>query len=421
MSLPISFLIGRAFVEILLFTISIYTISSLKNWKKYIFNKEYLILLLFFYYLFICLSTFINLEILTKATDSNLLLKSLLNFRFIVYILSIWYVLEQIRFNKTYFLFIIGIYFLFLLDGYIQFFYGQNIFGYTITSRITGIFGNEYNFGSYIQKIVPIILILWFLIFKNNKKYFLLLLSLISLSSIIIIFSGDRAALILFFFFLITAFVCLPYLRKILLFNFVITLLLASFIFFAGIGKNLDPLKQRYNINSEYNNINLSIKNLNDSSFLKYIPRDHYGHFLVVNEMLKDNLFFGKGIKSFRVLCRGKLGNLYLVPNGVCSTHPHNYYLQSLSAGGLLAFILLTVIFLIFFIKMIAIFIRLFRYKQFDNTLNLAVVTVFIYFWPLTPTGNFFSNWIAGFNCFVLGMYLFLDSRFKNKNNILTK
>ena len=408
-------------MEFLLIIISIYTISSLKNWKKYFFDKEYLIFLLFFYYFFICFSTFINLEILTKATDSNLLLKSLLNFRFIVYILSIWYIFEQIKFNKTYFLFIIGIYFLFLLDGYIQFFYGQNVLGYTLTSRISGIFGDKYYFGSYIQKIVPIILILWFLIFKNNKKYFLLLLSIISLSSIIIIFSGDRAASILFYFFLITAFLFLPYLRKILLFNFIITLLITFLIFSTGIGKNLSSLKNRYNINSQYNIINMSIKDLDDSSFLKYIPRDHYGHFLVVKEMLKDNLFFGKGIKSFRVLCRGKLGNLYLVPNGVCSTHPHNYYLQSLSAGGLIAFILLTVIFLIFFIKMIKIFIGLFRYKQFDNTLNLAVVTVFIYFWPLTPTGNFFSNWIAGFNCYVLGMYLFLDSRFKNKNNILTK
>ena len=35
-------------------------------------------------------------------------------------------------------------------------------------------------------------------------------------------------------------------------------------------------------------------------------------------------------------MCRGNLGNLYPVEGGVCSTHPHNYYLQSISAGGII-------------------------------------------------------------------------------------
>ena len=151
------------------------------------------------------------------------------------------------------------------------------------------------------------------------------------------------------------------------------------------------------------------------STKLKFIPRDYYGHYLVVKEMLKDNLFFGKGIRSFRVLCRGNLGNLYPVENGVCSTHPHNYFLQSLSAGGLIAFGFLSFVFLIFAFKMLKLFLSLFDNKKNNNILKLATITVFVFFWPIIPTGNFFSNWVAGFNCFAIGLFLFINSRFQKK------
>ena len=117
-------------------------------------------------------------------------------------------------------------------------------------------------------------------------------------------------------------------------------------------------------------------------------------------------------------MCRGKLGNLYPVKNGVCSTHPHNYYLQSLSAGGLTAFLLLFIIFLFFSFKLIKIFFKLFN-TQKNYILSLAIITFFVYLWPLTPTGNFFSNWIACFNCFALAIYLFLNSDTGDKKKLL--
>ena len=401
---PISFLFGRTFVEVFLILISIYTIVNLKKWKKYIIDNDYIIILLFFFYFAVCLSTLINLEILNKLTDKPLLLKSFLNFRFIIYIISVWYVLDEIIFKKKIFIFTIGVYILFLVDGYTQFFSGQNLLGYQLisTGRLTGIFEDEQIFGSYIQKVLPLVIILFILIFKDKVNYLKSLLIILSFSSIIIFFSGDRSALLLYSLFLILNLIYLSNLRKIILLNFLITSLLTSVIIFTGAGKNLKSLDKRYNLKSHYNM--LINKNNASSTKLKFVPRDYYGHYLIVKEMTKDNLIFGKGIKSFRVMCRT---NLYPVENGVCSTHPHNYYLQSLSSGGLIAFFFLSLIFLIFTFKLIKLLFNLFNNKKNNNILSLTIITVFVYLWPIIPTGNFF-------NCFALGLFLFANSKFKN-------
>ena len=383
----------------------------MKKWKKYIIDNDYIIILLFFFYFAVCLSTLINLEILNKLTDKPLLLKSFLNFRFIIYIISVWYVLDEIIFKKKIFIFTIGVYILFLVDGYTQFFSGQNLLGYQLisTGRLTGIFEDEQIFGSYIQKVLPLVIILFILIFKDKVNYLKSLLIILSFSSIIIFFSGDRSALLLYSLFLILNLIYLSNLRKIILLNFLITSLLTSVIIFTGVGKNLKSLDKRYNLKSDYNM--LINKNNASSTKLKFVPRDYYGHYLIVKEMTKDNLIFGKGIKSFRVMCRT---NLYPVENGVCSTHPHNYYLQSLSSGGLIAFFFLSLIFLIFTFKLIKLLFNLFNNKKNNNILSLTIITVFVYLWPIIPTGNFFNNWISGFNCFALGLFLFANSKFKN-------
>ena len=410
---PISFLFGRTLVEVFLILFSIYTIVNLKKWKKYIIDNDYIVILLFFFYFAVCLSTLINLEILNKLTDKPLLLKSFLNFRFIIYIISVWYVLDEIIFKKNIFIFTIGVYILFLVDGYTQFFSGQNLLGYQLisTGRLTGIFEDEQIFGSYIQKVLPLVFILFILIFKDKVNYLKSLLIILSFSSIIIFFSGDRSALLLYSLFLILSLIYVSILRKIILLNFLITSLLTSVIIFTGVGKNLKSLDKRYNLKSDYNI--LINKNNASSTKLRFVPRDYYGHYLIVKEMTKDNLIFGKGIKSFRVMCRT---NFYPVENGVCSTHPHNYYLQSLSSGGLIAFFFLSLIFLIFTFKLIKLFFNLFNDKKNNNILTLTIITVFVYLWPIIPTGNFFNNWISGFNCFAIGLYLFINSNLKNKS-----
>ena len=378
---PISFLFGRLFVELSLFLFTLVAILSFKKWSKFLLDKSPIIILLFLFYLTVFVSTINNHEILSKVTDQNLILKSFLNFRFILYTVSVWFVLNETKINKNFLKPLIFVYIFFLFDGYVQFFSGENLLGYTNSAgRITGIFEDEYIFGSYIQKVLPIILILIFFSFEMNtlkqKSYLFIILLL---STIIILLSGDRAANYFFYFF---NFVHNLHVR--IEKNFADQLFLSGLIFFCiislGIGKNVQSLDKRYNPKSEFNAH--SLKKENSSPLLKYIPKDHLGHYLVVKEMAKDNLYLGKGIKSFRFMCRGKLGNFYPVKGGVCSTHPHNYYLQSVSSSGVIGLFFLLSIFIYISFKMLLYFIDLFKKKITAFFSNFIDHLCFCFFWP---------------------------------------
>ena len=147
---PISFLIGRVFIELSLFLFTLIALSQFKKWNKFILERSLILILLSLFYLTVLISTIINYEFLSKVTDHNLILKSLLNFRFIIYIISVWFVFQETKINKNFIIPMITVYFLFLFDGYVQFFSGENLLGYSNSAgRITGVFNDEYIFGSY--------------------------------------------------------------------------------------------------------------------------------------------------------------------------------------------------------------------------------------------------------------------------------
>lgn len=412
---PLTFLLGKVIVELFLVLMTTYAFFNIKKFKKYLLQKNFIVILLLFFYIVVFISTINNIDVLSKTTDQNLLLKSIANLRFVIYIISILYILDNIIFKKNFFIITLIVYIIFLADGYVEFLIGENLLGYSNNSnRIAGIFKDEFIFGSYIQKVFPILFLFHLLIykFKLNKKNFIFLSFVLILSTVIISLSGDRSALLLFILYLFLNTLIMKGLRKFFLLNFLISGIIISLLFFFQIGKNLETLNQRYNPSSNYNKYH-SAQISNNKSYLRYISADHLGHFLVVKEMVKDNFIIGKGYKSFRFMCRGKLGNFYPVEKGICSTHPHNYYLQSLSSAGIIGFILLSSIFLFFFHKIYYFLFNIFKNKKKINLIFASsTICMFIYFWPLIPTGNFFSNWISGFNCFAIAMFIFIKSKF---------
>lgn len=408
---PISFTLGRFFVELILVISSIFFFLNINRFKITYLKKNIVIFSLFFYFLFILLSTIHNYEVLKNTTDQNLLLKSILNFRFIIYILSLWMILEEVKFNKNFFWLLLFFFSFIIIDGLFQFINGKNFFGVDIpaTGRVSGVFADENILGSYIQKISPIILTLSLILFNIDKTYKKLLTIFIIICTLLLILTGDRSPILLTLLFFFLSILILKNLRKNFIFAFLFVSITLMLISKFNIGKNLMTLKQRYDPSSHYNQRQ---ENNYENLILKKIPKDYIGHILVVNEMIKDNFYLGKGLKSFRYMCRGKLGNFYPIENGVCSTHPHNYYLQSLSAAGILGFVSLFVIFIFFLRKIFDIFTQR---KNYCLPYISIIITMFMYFWPLIPTGNFFSNWIAGFNCYGLALFLYINSLQNNK------
>ena len=131
----------------------------------------------------------------------------------------------------------------------------------------------------------------------------------------------------------------------------------------------------------------------------------HQSHFISAYRMFIDNPIFGHGPKTFRILCSH---DEYNYDVNSCSTHPHNTYVQLLAETGLVGVIF--VIFLLFYL--IIIMIKQVNSYIFENKLLLSdyqiclIACFIITLWPITPTNNFFNNWMSIVYYLPIGFYL---------------
>ena len=127
--------------------------------------------------------------------------------------------------------------------------------------------------------------------------------------------------------------------------------------------------------------------------------------------IFKTNYLFGSGIKTFYHEC-SNLKKIDFVKwttkrnnKLVCSTHPHNTYVQILSEIGIFGFLMVIYI----FFKVCLINLKLLFDKKKNDLkktyffINLGIILNLM---PLIPSGSFFNNWISlmiffplGFNC----------------------
>jgi len=120
--------------------------------------------------------------------------------------------------------------------------------------------------------------------------------------------------------------------------------------------------------------------------------------YLTAIDVWIDNPIIGNGIKSFRIKCLTKLH----LPNRVCTSHPHNYYLELLNDTGLLGTLLLVCA--IFYL----ITNKFFNFKNYEKNEKLLFICLLIIiiteFFPLRSSGSFFSTTDSSFIFLILGM-----------------
>lgn len=406
--IPISFIAGNLILNL---NILLFIILSLFFYYKEILkidlhNIDKLILLIFIYILMIAFyNNIANYHAENSAKNWTIILKSILFLRFLILYFAIRYLIEKeiINFKSFFYVCFFATTFL-CFDLIFQFYNGSNFFGIEGTPRrMSGIFGDELIAGTYLQRfsIFTFFLVPFFFKIKNKNLFYLFLIVYFSIIFFSLIIAGNRIPLLSFITICFLIIIFEKEFRKYLIFF----LLLISIIFTTS-------YKLSEEIDDHYGTLYLKIIQIftvtDPTSFKisKKLSKERYqGEIFskkipLTNVYVKDmyygyktwelNKYFGGGIKSFRINCpKTKLPN--------CGPHPHNYYLEILSALGTFGLFILVIIFtaIIYYSFVLKYFFR-------SNFKKEKIIIPFMFLFlseifPFKTTGSFFTTGNATF------------------------
>ena len=158
-----------------------------------------------------------------------------------------------------------------------------------------------------------------------------------------------------------------------------------------------------------------SIKEFQNSKELNSLPfyTGHVQIFITSTDLIIDNPLIGKGIKSYRNNC----SSIMHLPNRVCESHPHNFYLDILNDSGFLGLVLILVPVLILLFNTYKEYLKgEERNNNISNWIYLAIImSTLIQFFPFKSSGSFFSTFNSAYTFLILGFLLGLNEmRYKS-------
>ena len=372
---PISLVAGNFFINIF---ILLFSINFFLNFRE---NKIILKNQIFYLMIFFLISLIINVIFSTDPLNSLPRVVKILFIIFFVFEIKRLIQSYTTSYIKYIFLSWFCIFLILIFDIIFELIFGHNMIGNKayMPGRIASFFGDELVVGAFYHGFVLFFLSYFFLELKqkNNILIFLILGTL--LISFLI---GERTNFIKSFLSIII-FVSLSI--KINFKTKIIGLTLVLAVIFTFINFNpgyklrfIDQLKPLFSFNGY-------------SNFLK---ESQYGaHRNASVKILKENLYFGVGIKNFRYeVSKKKYENKeYKETNMRQSTHPHQIHHEFLSETGLFGYI--TFLLFIFF----SIYLGIKNYLKEKNLYQLSsIIFIVITLMPILTSGSFLSTFTSG-------------------------
>ena len=438
---PFSFILGNLFVNVEIVLISVLGLLLYKN-EILNLKKDIVVNFIIFFFILIIISTLVDIY---QDPQNKNLLKSILYLRYFILLLVLDCAVKKENINfKLLFLscFICSTFI--SLDVILQFIIGKNLLGFASNGvHNSGVFGEELIAGGFIQRFGILGILFAAIIFKQGSKHFFTLLLYFTIIIIGTVFSGNRMPVLLMLLFIFLGTILVKEIRFSLILSFFLSLVIIL-ITLKNVNNNVNPSYEDYyksfyrngmklwvEVKDEFKRGNYSELDKDIDNSKKY--SDEYkknflgkkyetivmrtGHSIVYVTAIDtwlDNPIIGGGIKSFRVKC---LKKLYL-PNRMCESHPHNYYLDILNDSGIVGALLIILTISYLLIKKFRNHLN-FKIKYNSNNLIFYVIflNLIIELFPLRSAGSFFSTYNSAFIFFLIGLFLNIDRTFKKIKN----
>lgn len=390
-SLVFSIFIADALI---IFTSILFLITQIYRKNFLIFRNKYFLFFLFFWFYLVINSFFsYNAELSLSRSVPYL--------RFGIFFLAFGYMLALDDFKNKFLQFVLFFLLFVCVDANIQFFIGTNLIGYEAhVSRISSFFKDELVLGGFLLKMYPIFLISIIYLKKKLSLNTFLISSLLFVYFFSVYLSGERTA---FFNFIILNLFLLIILFEKKYAKYLLSFLIILPLIFIYTAKDNDQVLARY----------LSIKEIFNNKTLIIFSKTHENHYKAAFKIYKSYPILGSGLKTFREVCKKPEHN----PIG-CSTHPHNIFMLILSELGLIGIFFYLIAFFYFGLRLVQLFIYKIKNNFSNNSptiLIILIVSVFMSFWPFSPSGNYFNNWLSILNFLPISFLIYYD-----KNKIIT-
>jgi len=372
---PLSLIAGNLFINAFIF---LFSINFFLNFEK---NKIILKNKIFYLMFFFLISLIINVIFSTDPLNSLPRVAKIL--LIIFFIFEIKRLIQSYTPNYIKYIFLSWFY-IFLavvFDIIFELIFGHNMIGNIsyMPGRIASFFGDELVVGAFYHGFILFFLSYYALELKpkNNILIFIILGAL--LVSFLI---GERSNFIKSFLSIIifaSLSIKINFKSKVASLTLVLAVIF-TFIYFNPSYKLrfFDQLKPLFSLNGY-------------SNFLK---ETQYGaHRNASVKILKENLYFGVGIKNFRneVLKQKYENREYKMTNLRQSTHPHQIHHEFLSETGLFGYI--SFLLFIFF----SLWLGIKNYLKEKNLYQLSsIIFIMITLMPILTSGSFLSTFTSG-------------------------
>jgi hypothetical protein len=285
---PAALVAGPFVAELLMNSMSALYLYNLLKSKKKIEIKNFFLIFIFFY-IYILINSYVS------DYSDKVFWKNFFYFRYILFVFA---VLNILNFNKNIILLfyrgLVIFLLIFIFDGYFQFFFGSNIFGYEKIrpDRISGLFDDRLILGSFLVRLLPLLAGLYLI---NKKKINPLEahggLVLIISTFILIILSGERTSFLMSLIIMIFFIFYVEIKYKTYLVFILISLILSIFIYNKNVSNRFFQ-QTAFQVNFKLNNNNF----FNNFYYYSLTFETAYKGFL-------NKKIIGQGAGTFKYFC----------------------------------------------------------------------------------------------------------------------